>query len=622
MDKRKILASVFFFIAIASAMIDGLILIKRPQIYHSRASDKTSPYSIVEFTSPKGWYRLTYDQKQWAASLQPDEIFGSRTVFTLQPEYGYARLDLIEGESDKDLNALKDEIIEKSSAKPVSIEPAKLQDKPSYLLTYREKILESDTFYYQQLIKDNDKFFIIEKRFPKIGESSIFPDNLLQGITFGNAPVAPQVKGISQVPTNLTTVELVDLIRPSIANIVHIFCIDIVNLQPDLSKLPQSQYNFCSLNKGSGFIVSEKGIVATNGHVAKTYPEEGLVNNLLSSSSRMFAADLIGQNVASMLNSNPQYLDILTGEIFKLLEKKAISINVSNEKYYVNIGNEPVAIDYQRLASGKSDAVMPSSTTYSASLLDFDYPNKYQTNQSGSDVALLQIKNSSSVFPMLELGNTENLKEGAEVVIAGYPVLVEGGESPQATISYKTSTKPTITKGIVSAVKQDTGGKTVFQTDASIDHGNSGGPAVNSDGEVIGIATFFFESKSGNFNFLRSASDLKELMSKNNIDNKPGNLTKTWRAGLEQYRNQYFNKAVKYFKDVQSLSASHPTVKELIEQSQEAIEKGESLEGLSGFIRSRQTMDSLLVVFGAISTVSFMLAGFLTVLPFFSQRST
>lgn len=609
LERQKILASVFFLIAIISAMIDGLILIKRPQIYHSKASEQKSSSSITEFVSPKGGLKLTYDQKQWSVS---------ESTFNLKPEYGYARLDLIEGESNKDLNSIKDEIIEKSSAKPINIAPSQLKDHPSYILTYQEKILEGDTFYYRQLIKNNDKFFIIEKRFPKIGENSAYLDNLLQGITFGNVPASAQVKGISQAPTSLTTPELVDLIRPSIANIVHIFCIDIVNLQPGLSKLPQSRYNFCSLNKGSGFIVSEKGVVATNGHVAKTYPEEALANNLMSAGNK-FATDLIGEDFYSRLNANPQYLDRILEEIFKLLDKKAISIAVNNEKYYVNIGNEPVAIDYQRLNSGKSDAVMPSSTTYSANLLDFDYPNKYQTNQSGSDIAILQIKNSTQAFPLLELGDIQNLREGAEVVITGYPVLVEGGSGPQATISYRTSTKPTITKGIVSAIKQDIGGKTVFQTDASIDHGNSGGPAVNSDGEVIGIATFFFESKSGNFNFLRSVDDLKALMSKNNIDNKPGDLTNTWRAGLEQYRNQYFKKAIKYFNEAQSLSSSHPTVKELIERSQNAIDKGESLEGFSGFIKSRQTMDSLLLVFGAISITSFMLTGFLTILPFFSK---
>lgn len=496
-------------------------------------------------------------------------------------------MDLIEGESSKDLNGIKDEIIEKSAVKPVSVEPARFQGKPAYLLTYQEKILGGDTFYYRQIFQDNDKFFIIEKRFPKFGEYSVYVDNLLQGISFDSLKLSPQVKGVARSTENLTTVELVDLIRPSIASIVLVYCIDIANLKPDLSRLSQSQYHFCNLSKGSGFIVDEKGIIATNGHVVKIYPEEGLANNLMSGDGRTFAGDLIGEGYAPELNSNPQYLDVLMGAVLRLVKEGAISLSVNNEKYYVNVGNEPVSVDYQRLFSGKPDAVMPSATTYTAGLLDFDFPNKYSI-ESGSDVALLRIKSTSSVFPMLDLGDTQNLREGAEVVIAGYPVVVEGGNSPQATISYKTSMQPTITRGIISAVKQDVSGRTVFQTDASIDLGNSGGPAVNADGEVVGIATFFFASKSGNFNFLRPAADLKGLMSKNNVNNKPGDLTNTWRKGLAEYRNQYYKQAIKYFKQVQNLSASHPTAEALIARSEDAIKNGESLEGFTASLKANK----------------------------------
>ena len=321
----------------------------------------------------------------------------------------------------------------------------------------------------------------------------------------------------------------------------------------------------------------------------------------------------------SGINTNPQYLDHILAEIFKLLNNNAISVKISNEKFYVNMGNEPIRVNYQKINSKDiDDAIIPSSTTYVASLLDYNYPNKYSYDavinkkyQPGSDVALLQIKNTSSqLFPVLELGNTQNIREGSDIVIAGYPVLVEGGEGPQATISFRTSTKPTITRGIISAIKQDPSGRRVFQTDASIDHGNSGGPAFNLSGEVIGIATFFFESKSGNFNFLREVGDLKELMSRNNIDNRPGNLTTVWRKGLAEFRNRYYKQAIKYFEQVQDLSPSHPTVGEFTELSINAVNKGESLEG----------SNTVLAIFGGISMVSFMLTGFLTILPAFTKR--
>jgi serine protease Do len=46
----------------------------------------------------------------------------------------------------------------------------------------------------------------------------------------------------------------------------------------------------------------------------------------------------------------------------------------------------------------------------------------------------------------------------------------------------------TVTKGIVSAVQGD-----LIQTDAQLNHGNSGGPLLNARGEVVGITSYDLE---------------------------------------------------------------------------------------------------------------------------------
>lgn len=590
--------------------------------------------NIVKFTSPKTIYGISYDKRYWIISN-----FGPRVIFNLNKEYGSARLDISEGETDKDLNALTDEVIKLSTLKPIKVESVSFKEKPASLLTYKEQILGEDVYFEKLIFKEGKRFITFEKRAPKLGYNQSFLDNLLQNFSFTILETSGQVKGISNSLSNLTTVELVDLVRPSIANIVYVYCLDIVNLNPKQSLLSKPKYQFCSSSKGSGFIVNEKGTVATNGHVVKVFPEEGLVTNLLNQGSRDFTTDLIkgvylakGQASASNqveqfyqeMNFNPQYLDRFLTEIFDLISKKIISVSTSNEKYYVNLGNEPIEVDYQKIQMGDwAKAITPSSTTYTAKLIGFDYPNKYsyeaivnKNYERGADVALLQIEGSTKLFPALELGSIENLREGSDVIVAGYPSLVEGDKDPRAAISYKTSTKPTITKGIVSAIKQDLSGKTVLQTDASIDHGNSGGPAFNSSAQVVGLATFMTESKTGNFNFLRDVKELKDLMSKNNIENKQGKLTSYWGEGLDNFRNQYYSQAIKNFREVETLSSSHPTVKELIETSEKAITKGESLEGLTGLIKGKNS-NTLLIVFGGIAIISFMSAGFLIVLPLF-----
>lgn len=608
------------------------------KIVSSAQIDHSQGY-IFDFVSPNGQYKLLYDQRQWTVSK-----LGPRVIFTLNKEYGAARLDIIEGESEKSLESLKNEIISGSPSAPVTIEAAEFNGKPSYILTYKEQILGVDTYYYHRIVKNENKFFIFEERVPKLTYNQSFVDNLLQNISFISSG-DKEVKGISNSSTDLTTVQLVDLIRPSVTNIVYVYCVEIINLQPQLSGFLRPQYNFCASAKGSGFIISEDGVVATNGHVTKIYPEEGLVTNLLYEGNKVFSTDLIrgvyvskGQSPTQNqiedfyreMNVNPQYLDGFLTEIFRLIGNKVISVSTNNEKYYVNVGSEPVRIDYQKLHQGDyASAIIPSSTTYTAKFLDFNYPNKYSYDaivnknyQRGADVALLKIDNASNnVFPALELGDIEKLREGSEIMVAGYPTLVEGEDDPRAAISYKTSTKPTITRGIISSIKEDLSGKVVLQTDASIDHGNSGGPAFNSKAQVIGIATFAVESKTGNFNFLREIGELKELMVKNNIDNNLGEITGFWREGLNSFRKQRFGQALKYFKEVETVNPSHPTVKEFIERSENAIAKGESLEGIAGFLKGEGS-NILLIVFGSISIVSFMLAGFLMILPLFIKENS
>lgn len=638
-EKRRILISILLISGILNSTAFVTILSQRHQNIRSRASNESLdnlPSPNSEFISPKGHYKLPYDQRQWTVSKSD-----SGATFTLNKEYGSARLDIIEGESEKDLESLKNELISKSPSAPVAIDAMVLNGNPSYTLTYKQQVLGVDAYYYRRIVKNVNKFFIFTERVPQLGYDQPFIENLLQNISFTDLQTE-RVKGASDYSNDLTIVELVDLTRPSVTNIVYAYCLEIINLQPQLSGLSKPKYNFCSFGKGSGFIVNEDGIVATNGHVAKIYPEEALITNLLYENNKTFSIDLIrgiylskGQNPTENqledfykeINFNPQYLDRFLTEIFRLIKDKFISVSTHDEKYYVNIGNEPIRIDYQKMNEGDyANAIIPSSTTYTAKLLDFDYPNKYSYDaivnknyKRGADVALLQIDNSSSkLFPSLNIGNLENLREGSEIIVAGYPTLVEGEEDPRAAISYKTSTKPTITKGIISAIKEDLSGKTVLQTDASIDHGNSGGPAFNLSGDVIGIATFTVESKTGNFNFLREISELKTLMSKNNIENKTDNVTSLWKKGLNSFKNQLFGQALKHFKEVEVLSPNHPTVKEFIDNSENSIAKGESLEGLAGFVKGEKSNISL-GLFGSISVITFMLAGFLWILPFFAR---
>jgi len=109
-----------------------------------------------------------------------------------------------------------------------------------------------------------------------------------------------------------------------------------------------------------------------------------------------------------------------------------------------------------------------------------------------SDLAVIKI--DANNLPVLELGNSKEVKIGQWVVAIGNPFGF-AVNNPQ----------PTVTVGIISALerslprtsKRDRIYSGLIQTDAAINPGNSGGPLVNLKGEIIGINVAIFTTSGG-----------------------------------------------------------------------------------------------------------------------------
>jgi S1-C subfamily serine protease len=103
-----------------------------------------------------------------------------------------------------------------------------------------------------------------------------------------------------------------------------------------------------------------------------------------------------------------------------------------------------------------------------------------------TDLAVIEVDAPASILTPLELGDSTQLSVGEGVVALGSPFGLEG----------------TATSGIVSALNREMTSQNNFtisnsiQTDAAINHGNSGGPLLNAAAQVVGVNTQI-KSESG-----------------------------------------------------------------------------------------------------------------------------
>jgi serine protease Do len=117
------------------------------------------------------------------------------------------------------------------------------------------------------------------------------------------------------------------------------------------------------------------------------------------------------------------------------------------------------------------DVIFSDGTETGATLLGADAAN---------DIAVLQV--SGNVPGVVPFGDSSALQLGETVIAIGSPLG-----------SYRGS----VTVGVVSGLDrsvQDSGQSGLIQTDAAINHGNSGGPLLNLTGQIIGINTLVVQT--------------------------------------------------------------------------------------------------------------------------------
>lgn len=351
--------------------------------------------------------------------------------------------------------------------------------------------------------------------------------------------------------TTGTAAELQIMLFKAKPAVVHIAC----SVQAEVSGQEGKWQGNVGGGTGSGFVINPNGYIVTNGHVVADAHEsnEDLMNLRAKASYILnvvipkFEAE---KKTKLSENQKKDFLDKVYPKYqgLPVLLKRNISVILSNAKVF------PAEVkEYSPPISGEPGE-------YIQTIADINIKQK-----TGKDVSILKIEARN--LPTAELGDSDAVTIGETVHVIGYP-----GAAQINIISQESRlVEQTISTGTITAGKRDVKGTPVIQTDASASKGNSGGPCINTKGQVIGILSYGY-GEAGTFNWLVPINTAKEFIQAAGVDARQRSLFDTeWEKALRSFEAKQLKAAEESAKNVLIYMPEQPDATRLLLRIKEIV---------------------------------------------------
>ena len=360
----------------------------------------------------------------------------------------------------------------------------------------------------------------------------------------------------------------------------------VVQVQGEVTLMgPEGPQNFppkSVTSTGSGFLINPRGYLVTNGHVVQLYYENNeqqlkdfflrkvLLEHVIGTKANGLSEEVLTRKLNSLVK---KYRDLA-----QVVIKKDLKVILSNRKVY------PAEV------KAYSPPIQPMPGKMAV-------PGYHYKSESGKDISILKIEDKD--LPIVTLGDSDYVQLGEPVYIVGYPGVVI--QHPYLGFQVE----PTVTTGTVSGAKVDVKGMPVIQTDAPVTWGNSGGPAFNRKGEVIGVATFGSVAQGQaiqGFNFLVPINTVKEFIRASGVPMGEKSLFNSlWEEALDLYSQGRFKEALTKLDEVNRLHPNFPDVLKLQKEILRIVHnEGQKSPGVQGSFKG---LYLIVLVVGAVVLV-------------------
>lgn len=303
---------------------------------------------------------------------------------------------------------------------------------------------------------------------------------------------------------------------------------------------------------GTGWFIDGKGWVVTNGHVVQPAHEtpRWLVNQHAQRAVSMACLPKALQAAGLQPGQRPDAEDAIKR---RLLDQVLPSAKVTLQPHI--------------------SIVLSSSTRLRAEVKKYSPPVSTEPGaMSGRDLALLKVPGAN--FPVLTLADSKFAQIGDPIHILGFPGVVLSHE----LLNQSAQLMASVTNGAVSGFKQDKANNPVIQTDAPAAWGNSGGPAVDDAGAVVGVLTFVSLAPGAEgsivqgFNFVIPAQAVRDFVAGTEVRvNGDSPFNRAWYTGLREFFNEDWSGAARHFGEADKLQPNLVDVKRMLTEARDKV---------------------------------------------------
>lgn len=564
------------------------------------STDTSGVEKEIEASMSNGLVKVKFDRDLWSLSYQTNTSLSIMGVDDNDGSISMYLSSVYSAEQVKDIDALKAQISEKITSKREYFDENQLTfetvgeigevvlgdvtfAKGTYKYNYGSGTDYYESTYVGYLSGSEQQLDIttqafgsdnvqINKDIETVLQSIVFADEQLYSMRTEN------VLGTSSVSINIASVL-------GQASTVHIYSKECnnVSFSYDMTgfNVAGNTYKICTAGFGSGFVVNDEGDIVSNAHVVDPNDFDAVAQGFSTDGEYelAIAQDLIAllvsqYGISAVSSMTAEQAEYYLGALLNMLyTENYMTITFDSRSLYVQ-GND--TFDINKYTADLSNA----SQHYKATLIE---SNKISSsvqaslseNPAVTDIADLGVIKlvENVALPSMSLNSAEALT-GETIYVVGYPGVADNS----SLVNTATVLSSTVTKGTVSAIKPSTNSTfNLVQIDASIDHGNSGGPIINEEGSVVGVATYGLSgSGSGNYNAGVSVMGVKTFLDESMITASSNDVRDTLVGALNDISKSYYARALE---KLESLVAGNEnlelTINPYIELCKSKIEAGE-----------------------------------------------